>query len=194
MQVYRKNRHIGFRKVSGIALKLVVLSGLAIVQSCGPNDFNYGKVRNIIESSPIRLDAEYVMLTDQQYRCGLQEDLWDPPTQPLGLAGQTGTARVTPKGQELKFSDDVMIGDKRYPYVQIRGDFNLLVNEIVSDRGGSDEFQRFVETKLAVVIQHTCFPTPLPLMGVKKGQFSQDYLPVLEFRYNNGWSIERVVH
>jgi hypothetical protein len=164
-----------------------------MVQSCGPNDFNYGKVRNIIESNPMHLDAEYVMLTQQQYECGLQEELWEPPLHPI-LQGMTGTAHVTKQGQDLKFSDDVMLGDKRYPYVQVRGDFNLFVNEITSDRGGSDEFQRFVETKLAVVIQHTCFPTPLPLMGVRKGQFSQDYSPVLEFRYNNGWSIERVVH
>jgi hypothetical protein len=172
---------------------LAVLSALATVESCGPNDFNYGKVRNIIEGNPMRLDAEYVMLSQSQYECGVQNDLWDPPSPPL-LPGQSGTAHLTQMGRDLKFSDDVMLGDKRYPYVQIRGDFNLFVNEITSDRGGSDEFQRFVETKLAVVIQHTCFPTPLPLMGVRKGQFSQDYSPVLEFRYNNGWSIERVVH
>jgi len=36
-------------------------------------------------------------------------------------------ARVTSKGQGLKFSDDVMIGEKRFPYVQIRGDFSLAV-------------------------------------------------------------------
>lgn len=193
MQVSRNNRYSRFLKVARVALWLGVLPALAMLQSCGPNDFNYGKVRNIIEGSPMRLDAEYVMLTQQQYECGLQEELWEPPLHPI-LQGQTGTARVTQKGQDLKFSDDVMLGDKRYPYVQIRGDFNLFVNEITSDRAGSGEFQRFVETKVAVVIQHTCFPTPLPLMGVRKGQFSQDYSPVLEFRYNNGWSIEGVVH
>jgi hypothetical protein len=166
---------------------------LAMLQSCGPNDFNYGKVRNIIEGSPMRLDAEYVMLTQGQYECGLQEELWEAPTH-LIVQGQSGTARVTQKGQDLKFSDDVMIGDKRYPYVQIRGDFNLFVNEITNDKAGPDEFTRFVETKVAVVIPHSCFPTPLPLMGVRKGQFSQDYSPILEFRYNNGWSIEKVVH
>jgi len=31
-------------------------------------------------------------------------------------------------------------------------------------------------------------------MGVRKGQFTQDYLPVLLFRYDNGWSIDRIVH
>ena len=193
MQVERNKRHIGFRKMMNAALSLAVLFGLAVVQSCGPNDFNYGKVRNIIESSPMRLDAEYVMLSQAQYDCGVQEDLWEAPNPPL-LPGQSGIARLTQKGRDLKFSDDVMLGEKRYPYVQIRGDFSVFVNEITSDRGGSDEFQRFVETKVGASIQHTCFPNPLPIMGVKKGQFSQDYSPVLEFRYNNGWSIERVVH
>jgi hypothetical protein len=193
MQVYRNNRHVGFGKGVRITLILAVLSGLAMVQSCGPNDFNYGKVRNLIEGNPLRLDAEYVMLSQVQYDCGIQEDLWEPPSHAL-LPGERGTARVTQKGQGLKFSDDVMLGEKRYPYVQVRGDFNMFVNEITSDHGGADEFQRFVEAKVAVVIQHTCFPIPLPLMGVRKGEFSQDYSPVLEFRYNNGWSIERVVH
>jgi len=193
MQALRNNRHLGFKKITGIALRLAFLPGLAMLQSCGANDFNYGKVRNVIEGSPLRLDAEYVMLTQNQYECGLQEELWEPPVHPV-MQGQSGTARLTQKGRDLKFSDDVMLGDKRYPYVQIRGDFSLFVNEITSDKGGSDEFQRFVETKVAVVMQHTCFPNPLPLMGVKKGQFTQDYSPILEFRYNNGWTIERVVH
>jgi hypothetical protein len=193
MQASRNNRYLRFKRIAGIALRLAFLPALAMLQSCGANDFNYGKVRNIIEGSPLRLDAEYVMLTQQQYECGLQEELWEPPLHPI-MQGQSGTARLGQKGRDLKFSDDVMLGDKRYPYVQIRGDFNLFVNEITSDRAGSDEFQRFAETKVAVVIQHTCFPTPLPLMGVKKGQFTQDYSPILEFRYNNGWTIERVVH
>jgi len=192
MQASRNNRHRRFLKV-GIALRLAVLPGLALLQSCGANDFNYGKVRNIIEGSPLRLDAEYVILTQGQYECGLQEELWEPPSHAI-IPGQPGTGRLTQKGRDLKFSDDVMLGDKRYPYVQVRGDFSLFVNEITSDRAGADEFTRFVETKLAVVIPHSCFPNPLPLMGVKKGQFTQDYSPILQFRYNNGWTIESIVH
>jgi len=161
---------------------------------CGASDFNYGKVRNIIEGNPIRLDAEYVILSQQQFDCGVAEDLWYSPNQAVGLPGQTATSRVARKGLDLKFSDDVSIGDKRFPYVQIRGDFNLFVNEIVSDKAGPEENTRLVEVKLAAVIQHSCFHDPLPLMGVHKGQFTQDYLPVLLFRYNNGWQIDKLVH
>lgn len=89
MQVYRNNRHVVFDKFASTILTLTVLSALAMIQSCGPNDFNYGKVRNIIEGSPQRLDAEYVMLTQQQYDCGVQEDLWDPPV-PALLPGKKG--------------------------------------------------------------------------------------------------------
>jgi hypothetical protein len=176
-------------------LPVAVIAGLAMISTgCSSSDFNYGKVRNIIEGSPIRLDAEYVMLSLQQYECGVAEDLWDPANQPFGLAGQTAISRIAQRGRDLKFSDDVSIGDKRYPYVQIRGDFSLYVNEIVSDKAGPEENTRLVETKLAVIIPHSCFKDPLSLMGVKKGQFTQDFLPVLLFRYNNGWQLDRLVH
>jgi hypothetical protein len=39
-----------------------------------------------------------------------------------------------------------------------------------------------------------CFPNPLPIMGLRKGQFTEDYLPVLQFRYDNGWQLEKFVH
>jgi hypothetical protein len=32
------------------------------------------------------------------------------------------------------------------------------------------------------------------MMGVRKGNFTQDYPPVLFFRYNNGWYIDKIVH
>jgi len=166
---------------------------VAFLTGCG-GDFNYGKARNIIESNPVRLDAEYVILTTAQYECGIQEDLWDRPTQYQALPGQTATARVTSKGNALKFSDDVILGDRRFPYVQIRGDFSLAVNDISNDKAGPEEFTRLVETKVAAIITHSCFQTPLPIMGVRKGQFTQDYAPIFLFRYNNGWSIDKIVH
>lgn len=157
---------------------------------CGPSDFNYGKVGNIIQGSPVRLDAEYVMLTPPQVDCGVQEDLWDQPMQ----SGHRQIARLTQKGRDLKFSDDVSIGEMRSPYVQIRGDFNLFVIEITNDRDGPEPLTRLVETKVAAIIQHTCFPNPLPIMGVRKGNFTQDYSPILLFRYTNGWQLESFRH
>jgi hypothetical protein len=196
MQAYRNNRHFRFQTVKTIALAIAFLPAMLLLQSCGPNDFNYGKARNLIEGSPMHLDAEYVMLSAAEFQCGLQEELWDPLPQGVivGMIGQTGTARLTQKGRDLKFSDDVMIGDKRYPYVQVRGDLSLGVLEITNDKAGSDEFTRLVEAKLGVLIPYSCFPNPLTIMGVRKGQFTQDASPILEFRYNNGWSVEKIVH
>lgn len=172
----------------------LILASVVMLQGCGANDFNYGKVRNIIEGTPLRLDAEYVMLKQSEYDCGVAEDLWEAPAQFANLPGQTATARVTAKGQALKFSDDVLIGDKRYPYVQIRGDFSLYVNEITSTKSGGDEFTQIVESKIGAIVNHSCFPNPLPIMGVRKGQFTQDYAPILLFKYNNGWAIDKIVH
>ena len=168
------------------------MTGLSILYSgCGPNDFNYGKVKNIVEGSPVRLDAEYVVLTQGQLDCGVQEDLWDPP---VLSSGHRGVAHLTGKGRDLKFSDDVSVGELRNPFAQIRGDVNLVVNEIVSDRDGPEPNTKLVEAKVGTNIQNICFQSPLPVMGVKKGNFTQDYSPVLFFRYNNGWQFEKFQH
>jgi hypothetical protein len=44
-------------------------------------------------------------------------------------------------------------------------------------------------------VQHSCFAAPLPLMGVKKGNFQADVLPTFRFRLqNDGWHAEKLVH
>lgn len=178
--------------MANFRLLAAALTGFAVLSTgCGPSDFNYGKVKNIIEGSPIKIDAEYVMLTQDQMTCGVQEELWDPP---VASSGHRSIARLTQKGRDLKFSDDVSIGELRNPFVQIRGDFNLIVAEITSDRDGPQPNTRLVETKIGVAFPNTCFPQPLPIMGVRKGNFTQDYSPILFFRYNNGWQVESLQH
>ena len=34
----------------------------------------------------------------------------------------------------------------------------------------------------------------LPIMGLKKGMFSQDANPILRFRLDNSWQLDRIVH
>jgi len=168
---------------------LFAVAALALV-GCGAGDFNWGKVKNIIEGSPIKLDAEYVILTPQQVDCGVQEDLWDAPAR----SGSFTVARLTQKGRDLKFADDVSIDEMSRPFAQVRGDFNTIVAEIVSDRDGPEKDTKLVEVRLGAVFQNTCFPNPLPVMGVRKGKFTQDYPPILFFRYDNGWQIDKVQH
>jgi hypothetical protein len=177
----------------GRKLKIIGLTGVSLIfAACGVGDFNYGKVHNIIEGTPMRLDAEYVMLTPSQLDCGVEEDLWDAPVE----AGQRDhrVSHLKQSGRDLKFADDVSVGDMGKPYVQIRGEFNLNVADIVNDKDGPEPGTRLVISHIGITIPHKCFNDPLPLMGVRKGNFTQDVPPVLFFRYVNGWTIERIVH
>jgi hypothetical protein len=173
------------------SLKLLALGcALALLGACNSGDFNYGKVGNLIQGNPMHLDAEYVMLSPQQVDCGVQNDLWDMPSD----SGGRSTARLKDKGRDLKFADDVSIGDMKSAYVQVRGDFTLAAIDVQSDRPGPEPESKFVDVKLGVPINHSCFPQPLIMMGVRKGNFTQEYAPELLFKYNNGWYIDRIVH
>ena len=72
----------------------------------------------------------------------------------------------------------------RQPYVQIRGDFRCSLSRGPNIREDGED-GRLVEGKLGVIIPHSCFPDPLPVFGVRKGRFSQDVQPVMEFRLLN---------
>jgi hypothetical protein len=88
----------------------------------------------------------------------------------------------------------VSIGDMGRPYVQVRGDFNLAAPDILSDKDGPEPNTRLVFARLSVPIPHSCFSDPLPMLGVRKGNFSEDVPPVVLFRFNNAWTVDRIVH
>src|SRR5882724_2153215 len=81
-----------------------------ICAGCGSDGFS----PNVIEATPLKIDAEYVILTPTQVQCGVREDLWEEPVQ----QSERSTARLKQKARDLKFADDVSIGDLRYPYAQ----------------------------------------------------------------------------
>ena len=147
-------------------------------------------------AGPIHLDAEQVSLTMGQVECGAQYDLWEPPPANI-TAGAQVTARLLQAGRDLHFGDDVVVAEPGYrsPYVQVRGDFTLQlpVDNMSVHEDGSDG--RLVDGKLMVVIPQQCFNDPLPVLGVRKGRFSQDVQPVMQFRLDNdGWHFEKLVH
>ena len=54
---------------------------------------------------------------------------------------------------------------------------------------------RIIEGKVGVVIDHVCFPNPVPIMGVRRGKFAQDVLPQFRFvLYSDGWHRESIQH
>lgn len=173
------------------SLKMICLTfALAILTGCDSNEFNAGKVAGILQSGPVHLDAEYVILTPEQVECGVKNELWEAPT---GGSGRS-LARLTDKGRSLNFSDDVSIGDMKFPYVQVRGDFTLAALDVHADRAGPEKDTKLVDVKLGVPISNNCFPRPLVMMGLRKGAFVQDGVPTLLFRLNNTWSFDRIMH
>jgi hypothetical protein len=173
----------------------VVCLGLGTT-GCVQKEFQQEKAQNILAAVPIHLDAEQVMLTAQQVECGVQNDLWDPPSTALpGAAVEHSVARLLAAGKELHFDDDVIVAEPGYrqPYVQIRGNFMLQLGDTNIKEEGSDG--RLVDGKLVVLIPHMCFSDPLPVLGVRKGKFSEDVNPVMEFRLlNDGWHFMKLVH
>jgi hypothetical protein len=180
-------------------IKIKVLLGLVLgiciaLAGCNGTDFNDGRVRGVVEANPVRIDAEQVTLSYAQVDCGIKNDLWDPPGP--ASEGSRSTARLTAQGRALNFADDVSIGEPGYkqPYAQVRGNLPLAILDVVNTKDGREKFTKLAEVKVGVKIDHACFPTPLPIMGLRKGGFTPDANPVLSFRLDNGWQLENFVH
>ncbi len=179
--------------MSTARLSIAPLLGIFMVSAgCGSRDFNEDKVRSILEGKPVTLDGEQVSLTTDQVECGVQDDLWDRPTQ----VGQGSSARLSAKGRELKFSDDVRIEPNyRRPFAQVKGAFTLQVDAVTAIRDGPEQGTKIADVKAGLKIDHACFQNPLPIMGVKKGDFREDTPPVFLFGlHDDGWRIEKLVH
>ena len=158
------------------------------------SDFNGDTAKEAIESGPIKLEGEQVTLTDPQIQCGLQAEYWDPP---LTISPDHTSAHLTDKGRSLKFNDDVMIQDpsSRVPFVQVRGDLPLQVDTITALKDGEDQSNKLAEAKVGVKIDDACFQSPLPLMGVRHGNFSADSPVVFHMHLNeSGWHVDKLVH
>ena len=170
-------------KIFGVLLACLTLAG------CGGGGFD---PNGVLESRPVRLDREQVVLNPEQVDCGAREDLWN--VAPLG--GGREVARLTPKGRDLQFSDDVQIGDPvvGVPYVQIHGSFALQVIHTGSVHD-EDEWTKLMDAKVGVKIDHSCFQANPPLlMGIRHGQFDQSVNPVFRFKLDGEWLPDRVIH
>jgi hypothetical protein len=176
---------------------LSVALGLAVLLcGCKPSsEFNEDTAKGAIEAAKMKLEGEQVTLSDSQIQCGVQSELWDPPT---SLSPDHTTAHLTSKARDLKFNDDVIIKDpsSRVAYVQVRGEFSLQADSIVAIKDGEDKNAKVVEAKASIKIDNPCFQGALPLMGVRHGNFSADSPVVfhIHFDENNGWHVDKLVH
>ena len=169
----------------GIVLAACALAG------CGSSGFDQSKVKALIEEQPVKLESEQVALTQGIVDCGVQNELWEAPTQ---VSTDRSVAKLTDKGRALKFSDDVSIGDAPQPYVQVRGDLPLQVDDVPSITDVDANTKR-ADVKAGVKIDQACFPGPLPIMGVKKGNFNASVPPAFRFTFDgSSWHLDRLVH
>jgi hypothetical protein len=176
---------------------LVAALCLAVVLcGCKPSsEFNDDTARGSIEFGTMKLEGEQVTLTDSQIQCGVQSELWDSPTT---LSPDHTTAHLTSKARDLKFNDDVVIRDpnSRVAYVQVRGDFPFQVDSIVSTKDGEDKTAKLVEARVGIKIDNPCFQGPMPMMGVRHGNFSADAPVVFHLHFDEsiGWRVDKLVH
>lgn len=167
-------------KISVLILSCLVLAG------CGGNGFD---PNGLLESRPVRLDGEQVVLNLSQVECGAQNDLWT--VTPMGDDRSLG--RLTQKGRDLQLGDDIQIVSPS-PYVQVRGSFPLKVLQMQNIRD-EDPFTKVAEAKVGVRIDHKCFQDSLPvLMGIRHGQFTTATSPVFRFKLDNEWMVDQIVH
>jgi len=171
------------------AVASLYLSSIA----CGnKNEFDGGRAKDILESAPIKLDGEQVTITQMQIECGVHSELWDSPAQ---ISQDRTAARLTSKGKELNFGDDPVMEPGHQPYAQVRGAFMLQVDDVSGLRDGEEKGTKVVDAKAGIKLQHACFPNPLPIMGVKRGNFREDTPPSFLFRLaDDGWHMEKLVH
>ena len=160
-----------------------------VLTGCGSGEFD---PRGTLESRPVTLDGEQVVMNQGQVDCGARDDLW--LINPLGEG--RSVARLTQKGRDLQFSDEIEIGDPvvGLPYTQIHGSFPVKVMKIgsVTDQ---DAFTKLVDAKVGVKINHHCFQDDPPiLMGIRHGQFDQSTRPVFRFKLDEQWLVDQVVH
>jgi len=172
-----------------MAAQAALVAGLSLA-GCGGGGFD---ARGALESRPVRLDGEQVMLDQGQLDCGSREDSW--VVSPMG--DTRSIARLTQKARDLQFSDDVQIGDPdiKVPYAQIRGSLPVAVQQIGTVRD-DDAFTKSVEAKVGVRVNHSCFQNPLPvLMGIRHGRFDASTSPVFRFKLEgDAWTVDQVVH
>jgi hypothetical protein len=167
----------------------LVAAAALLLCGCSDGEFGEGTVRGVLESHPRQLDNEQVTLSQGQVDCGSHEDLW--------TVESTGTerwiAKLTQKGRDLHFVDDIRIGDQPMPYTQVHGQFSLTLMSISSIRD-QDPQTKVVDAKVGVKIDHSCFSTPVMLMGVHKGEFTADYPARFQLVNDGGWQLDRILH
>lgn len=178
-----------------LAPALLAACLLTLSTSCGgdPNIWDGNTAKAAAEVEPFQLGSEQVSMNAAQLDCGVNNDLWAAPT----AGAERSISRLEAKGRELNFSDDVTSDEPgfAYPYTQVRGKFPLQLDQVISVKDGEDPDTKIVQAKIGVKIPHPCFEGPLPIMGVRKGKYSDDLPVTLRYEhYEESWHLTKIIH
>jgi hypothetical protein len=168
-----------------------------------PDLFDENTAKAAAEAQPVQLDSEQISLRDAELTCAVNNDLWDAPISVGGVVGTSGAggerflSHLQQKGRDLNFSDDVTSGESGFatPFTQVRGKFSLQLDRVVSIHDGEDKETKIVQAKVGVKIAHPCFANPLPIMGLRKGQYFDDLPVTLQYEKDTvGWHLAKIIH
>lgn len=171
---------------------LCVTLVFAVIAACAASPkLDKALIVNALESAPVPINGT-VSIPADRLSCVLRSDLWVPEQAPGGTihggrAAKTGTARLVDAGRTLGFRQDLLIQDSTSEItVAVEGEQHLKLLEILSIRHGGRPATTFVETRVAIKLEHECFPEPIPLSGTQTVS--------LEFQLVNGkWRMERIL-
>jgi hypothetical protein len=169
-----------------LLISFAILAALGL-SGCGSPGFDGGAVKGMLESAPLDLSNEQVVLNESQLDCGTKNELWDPPSGNM--------ARLTQKGRDLHFTDDVRLNDPdiRQPYTQVSGKFPVQVADVTKIR--DTDGAKLAEVRLGIMVAHECFTSPLPLMGVRKGKFTPEAPVVFRFKGSDKeFTFDKLMH
>jgi hypothetical protein len=171
-------------------LGLIALLAALCCTACGNKDFDENGAVGLARVKAIKLDGEQVVLSEKQIACGVLNELWEEPN------GDRKTVPILAKGQALNFYGDVVVDDGALgSHTQVRGDFTLepvLPLNIREPKEGV----KLVTGRAGVNVMQSCFAnSPLPLMGVRHGEFSPDAPVQMRYIFNGkDWEIDAVLH
>lgn len=175
---------------SSFRIAPLLVAGL-LLTGCDSGVFDDEAAQALVESSKLALSGEQVLITPEQILCGEKKGLWIIDQ----TDGGNALGRLEAPARDLLFGDDVRMGDHKFtnPYIQLRGDFDVKIQKFIKVTDENPDV-KVVEAKLGVIVKHECFPQPLPLLGIDRGDFSEEAAPRVRLRQHNGWRTDQVLH
>jgi hypothetical protein len=173
-------------RIAAVAL-LVLLCG------CNRNGLDEGRIVQVAKDRPFNLESEEVTLTAAELGCGVENELWEAPVE----LSDRSVARLTQKARDLNFTDDITFNEAGYsqPHAQMRGSVSIDITQVLSISDGAEQGTKIVQAQTGVVVNHPCFPAPLPIMAIKRSKYVQGLPPMIEFDYTDqGWRLAKIIH